>query len=472
MKKPHRRDFFSRIGDGLHGAALAWLLRQDLGASERRTSYNQRPRSPHFEPTAKSVIHLFMNGGPSQVDLFNPKPELEKYAGAEAPRDIVNQIEFTDEVGTLMPSPYRFRKQGECGMEISELLPGLGGVVDDVTLIRSMYGEHFNHEPSLFLIHSGRTLPGRPALGAWIVYGLGAENQNLPGYVVLDDPKGYPVNDLQNWQSGWLPQVYQGTKFRAEGPPVLSLRRQQELPSPLVEAERALVRRLNLAHRDARPLQPQLDARIESYELAARTQLAATDVADLSSESEETKEMYGMNDERTRAYGARLLLARRMIERGVRFVQVFIEYQISDNHLNLGRELRYACEKTDRPVAALIRDLKQRGLLDSTLVIWGGEFGRMLLAQAGQAGTSGRDHGPAGFSMCMAGGGVKGGHIHGATDEIGHRAVEDRVSVHDFHATMLHLLGLDPESLVFNVHGLDERLIGQYPARVVREILA
>ena len=305
MKKPHRRDFFSRIGDGLHGAALAWLLRQDLGASERRTSYNQRPRWPHFEPTAKSVIHLFMNGGPSQVDLFNPKPELEKYAGAEAPREIVNQIEFTDEVGTLMPSPYRFRKQGECGMEISELLPGLGGVVDDVTLIRSMYGEHFNHEPSLFLIHSGRTLPGRPALGAWIVYGLGTENQNLPGYVVLDDPKGYPVNDLQNWQSGWLPQVYQGTKFRAEGPPVLSLRRQQELPSPLVEAERALVRRLNLAHRDARPLQPQLDARIESYELAARTQLAATDVADLSSESEETKEMYGMNDERTRAYGAR-----------------------------------------------------------------------------------------------------------------------------------------------------------------------
>ena len=472
MKRPNRRDFFSRIGDGIHGAALAWLLQGELSASGGRTTYDQKPRDPHFDPKAKSVIHLFMNGGPSQVDLFDHKPELEKHAGAPAPRDLANQLEFTDEVGTLMPSPYKFRKHGQCGMEISDLMPGLATVVDDITLVRSMHGEHFNHEPSLYLMHSGRTLPGRPALGAWTVYGLGTENQNLPGYVVLDDPKGYPINDLQNWQSGWLPQVYQGTKFRAEGPPVLNLRRGEELPSPLVEAERSLVRRLNSAHRDQRPMQPQLDARIESYELAARMQMAATDVADLSSETEATKEMYGMDDERTRAYGARLLLARRLVERGVRFVQVFIEYQIWDNHLNLDRELGYACRKTDKPVAALIRDLKQRGLLDSTLVIWGGEFGRMPLAQVGQAGTSGRDHGPAGFSIWMAGGGVKGGHVHGATDEIGHKAVEDRVSVHDFHATMLHLLGLDPERLVFNVHGLDERLIGQYPARVVREILA
>jgi len=479
--QPSRRDFFSRIGDGLHGAALASLLGNDLfsaspaqaaTASGRRKTYDHKLRQPHFEPKAKSVIHLFMNGGPSQVDLFDHKPMLEKHAGSAPPRDIVNQIEFTDEIGGLMPSPYSFSRRGKSGMEISDLLPRFGEVVDDITLIRSMYGEHFNHEPSLYLMHSGRTLPGRPALGAWVVYGLGTENQDLPGYVVLDDPIGYPINDLQNWQSGWLPPVYQGTKFRSEGPPVLNLKRQEELPSQLVEAERRLLRRLSEAHREARPFQSQLDARIASYELAARMQLEATDALDISNETESTKEMYGLDDEHTRSYGMRLLRARRLVERGVRFVQVFIEYQIWDNHLNLDRELGYACAKTDKPVAALIKDLKQRGLLDDTLVIWGGEFGRMPLAQTGQAGSTGRDHGPAGFSIWMAGGGVKAGHVHGATDDIGHKAVEDRVSVHDFHATMLHQLGLDPHALTYNLHGLDERLIGQYPARVVEEILA
>ena len=480
-QSPSRRDFFSRFSDGLHGAALASLLGADLFSTNpaqaapavgSRKVYDQKARQPHFEPKAKSVIHLFMNGGPSQVDLFDRKPMLEKHAGSPPPRDIVNEIEFTDEIGGLMPSPYSFSRRGNCGMEISDMLPHFGEVVDDITLIRSMYGEHFNHSPALHLLHSGRTLPGRPALGAWVVYGLGTENQDLPGYIVLDDPIGYPINDLENWQSGWLPPTYQGTRFRSEGPPIVNLKRQEELPSQLVEAERRLLRRLSDAHRETRPFQPQLDARIASYELAARMQLEATDVLDIASESEATKEMYGLGDERTRSYGTRLLRARRLVERGVRFVQVFIEYQIWDNHLNLGRELGYACAKTDKPVAALIKDLKQRGLLDDTLVIWGGEFGRMPLAQTGQAGTTGRDHGPAGFSMWMAGGGVKGGHVHGATDDIGHKAVEDRVSVHDFHATMLHLLGLDPHGLTYNLHGLEERLIGQYPARVVREILA
>ena len=478
--KPSRRDFFSRVGDGLHGAALASLLGHDLfdanpalaASTGERESYDQKPRAPHFEPKAKSVIHLFMNGGPSQVDLFDHKPLLEKYADSAPPRDIVAQLEFTDEIGGMMPSPYKFSRRGKCGMEISDLMPHLGEVVDDITMIRSMYGEHFNHEPSLYLVHSGRTLPGRPALGSWVVYGLGSENQDMPGYVVLDDPIAYPINGVQNWQAGWLPPVYQGTRFRSEGPPVLNLEREEKVPTPLVEAERRMLRRLSESHREARPFQPQLDARIASYELAAKMQLSATDALDISQESDATKEAYGLGDERTRSYGLRLLRARRLVERGVRFIQVFTEHQIWDNHLNLDRELGYACAKTDKPVGALIKDLKQRGLLDSTLVIWGGEFGRMPLSQVGEAGTAGRDHGPAGFSMWMAGGGVKGGHVHGATDDIGHKAVEDRVSVHDFHATMLNQVGLDFQKLTYDVDGLDERLTGQYPARVVSEILA
>ncbi len=476
-----RRDFFSRIGDGLHGAALASLLSSDVAggaafaAAVREASHrihDQKPRPSHFEPQAKSVIHLFMNGGPSQVDLFDPKPALEKFAGSAPPRDILNKIEFANEVGTMLPSPFQFAPRGQCGMEVSEVLPHLSGVVDEITLIRSMYGEHFNHEPSLYLMHTGRTLPGRPSLGSWVVYGLGSENQNLPGYVVLDDPKQLPVNGIQNWQSGWLPPVYQGTRFRSEGPPVLNLKPSEELPSPLVEAERSLLRQIDEAHRRARPGYPDLDARIASYELAARMQLATTNALDLSQESEKTREMYGLDDELTASYGKRCLMARRLVERGVRFVQIFIEFQIWDTHSDLEKGLRYSCGKTDKPIAALITDLKQRGLLDSTLVIWGGEFGRMPLSQVGRTGGAGRDHGPDGFSLWMAGGGVKGGYVHGATDEIGHKAVEDRVSVHDFHATMLHLLGLDARQLVYQRHGLDERLTDQYPARVVSEILA
>ena len=244
----NRRDFFSRLGDGLHGAALASLLAADLFSprsvqgSQGRRVYDQKPRAPHFDPTAKSVIHLFMNGGPSQVDLFDPKPALKKFAGGPPPRDILTEIESLNSVGTLLPSPFEFAPCGECGMEISEMLPHLREHADDLTLIRSMHGEHFNHEPSLYLMHSGRTLPGRPSLGSWAVYALGTENQNLPGYVVLDDPKKLPVNGIQNWQSGWLPPVYQGTRFRSVGPPVLNLQPAEELPSSLIEAERSLLR--------------------------------------------------------------------------------------------------------------------------------------------------------------------------------------------------------------------------------------
>ena len=474
----NRRDFFSRLGDGLHGAALASLLAADLFSprsvqgSQGRRVYDQKPRAPHFDPTAKSVIHLFMNGGPSQVDLFDPKPALKKFAGGPPPRDILTEIESLNSVGTLLPSPFEFAPCGECGMEISEMLPHLREHADDLTLIRSMHGEHFNHEPSLYLMHSGRTLPGRPSLGSWAVYALGTENQNLPGYVVLDDPKKLPVNGIQNWQSGWLPPVYQGTRFRSVGPPVLNLQPAEELPSSLIEAERSLLRRLDRAHLQERPDQPRLDARIASYELAARMQLAATDALDLSQESEATRDMYGLNDEQTESYGRRCLMARRLVERGVRFVQLFIEYQIWDNHSDLEKGLTYSCGKTDKPVAALLKDLKQRGLLDSTLVFWGGEFGRMPIAQLRPGWAAGRDHGPRGFSMWMAGGGAKGGYAHGGTDDIGHKAVDKPVSVHDFHATMLHMLGFNFRDLVYNRHGLDERLTDQFPARVVHELLA
>ena len=474
-----RRDFFSRIGDGIHGAALASLLGSDLlapnsaMADETRQVFDLAPRQPHFEPKAKSVIHLFMNGGPSQVDLFDPKPALEKYAGEIPLRDMATDITSPHESGGLLPSPFKFQKHGQCGMDVSELLPHFTKHVDDVALIRSMYGEHFNHEPALFLMHTGRTVATRPSIGAWVAYGLGTENQNLPAYVVLDDPKGLPINGISNWQSAWLPPLYQGTRFRSEGPPVLNLDPRPDWPEGLADAERRLLRRLDQAHLKMRPFQPSLDGRISSYELAARMQLEAGDALDVSKESEKTREAYGLNDTLTASYGKRCLMARRLVERGVRFVQLYIESQIWDSHSNLEKGHRYACGKTDKPVAALLADLKQRGLLDSTLIVWGGEFGRLPLSQNNvNAAAAGRDHGPPGFSVWLAGGGVKGGTTYGATDEFGHNAEENRTSVHDFHATILHLLGMNFRDLAFERHGLKERLTDQFPARVVSEILA
>ncbi|MCX6598392.1 MAG: DUF1501 domain-containing protein [Acidobacteria bacterium] len=466
-----RRGFFSRFGDGLQGAALASLLSRDLYGAEPGRVYDLAPRAPHFPAKAKSVIHLFMNGGPSQVDLFDPKPALTKFAGSAPPRDLASQIEFTDQAGGILPSPFRFQRYGKSGIELSELLPGLGEVVDDVTLVRSMFGEHFNHEPSIYLMQTGRTIPGRPALGSWFAYGLGSENRNLPAYVVLDDPKGLPINGIQNWQAGWLPPVYQGTRFRSEGSPLLNLKTPADTPEPVAAARRKLLRQLDEAHRGKRNHQPDLDARIASYELAARMQITATDALDLSQETEATREMYGLNNPATQSYGKRCLMARRLVERGVRFVQLYIEGQIWDNHSDLETGLRYACGKTDKPVAALIKDLKRMGLLDSTLVMWGGEFGRMPVSQSRENAVTGRDHGPAGFTMWLAGGGVKRGLAYGATDELGHKAVENRVSVHDMHATMLHLAGLNSRELVFDREGLKDRLTDQYPARVVKEIL-
>jgi hypothetical protein len=474
---PSRRDFFGRVGDGLFGGTLAYLLGNDLfgtnlalAASTPRVA-DLKPRPAHFEPKAKSVIQLFMNGGPSQVDLFDPKPALEKYRGQSPSREIANNIENIEDAGGLMPSPFKFVKSGQSGTEIADVMPHLAKQVDDIALIRSMFTTHFTHEPALFIMQTGRMLSGRPSMGAWVVYGLGSENQNLPAYVVLDDPKALPINGIQNWQSGWLPPVFQGTRMRSEGSPLLNLKPKKEFPGPVLELARSILNRLDTAHKDRHRGYPTLDARISSYELAARMQMSATDALDVSQESPATQEMYGLNNDLTASYGRRCLMARRLVERGVRVVQIYIEAQIWDNHSNLEKGLRYCCGKTDQPVGALLRDLKQRGLLDSTLVVWGGEFGRMPFSQKGSENV-GRDHGPAGFTTWMAGGGVKGGTVYGTTDEIGYKAVENPVSVPDFHATILHQLGMNHEGLVYNHHGLDERLTGVEPAHVVKGILA
>ena len=322
------------------------------------------------------------------------------------------------------------------------------------------------------MIHSGRIIPGRPTMGSWVVYGLGSENQSLPAYVVLDDPLGLPVNGVQNWQAGFLPPLYQGTRIRSTGSPILNLHSEVEEPSAAVEIGRDLLARLDRIHKRDRPGRLQLDARMAGYELAARLQLEATDALDLAKESPRTLKAYGVGKEPTDSYGRRCVMARRLVERGVRYVQIFINGQIWDNHDRLEGNLRKACARTDQPVAALLEDLKQRGLLEETLVIWGGEFGRMPIAQLAEKSAAGRDHNPHAFTSWIAGAGVKAGTLLGRTDELGYKAVEDRVSVADWHATILHLLGLDYEQLVFEQNGLKEKLTSVFEPRIVKEILA
>jgi hypothetical protein len=477
------------MGTGLHATALACLLHDELlgtahsaesgsqaePAEPRRTVYDTLPREPHFEPRATSVIHLFMNGGPSQMDLFDPKSELDRNHGKSYFDKIASEVEFPSAAGALMRSPFAFGQHGQCGMHVSELMPHLAGQVDEIALIRSMYTTNLTHEPALFKIQSGNTLSGLPSLGAWVGYGLGTENQNLPAYVVLDDPLGLPINGTQNWQPGYLPPVYQGTRFRATGSPVLNLKPDFTEPAAVTSTERDLVDFLDRIHRDRRTGHQQLDARIASYQLAARMQMSASDALDLSGETKATQTLYGLGNPTTESYGRRCLIARRLVERGVRFIQLFINGQIWDTHNNIGKSLKDACDRTDRPVAGLIKDLKQRGLLDKTLIMWGGELGRLPIAQLPpdkDEKKAGRDHNKNALCTWMAGGGVKGGMIHGATDEIGLSAVEKRVSVGDWHATMLHLLGIDYRKLFYKRNGLEDKLTGVQDAHVVKEILA
>jgi hypothetical protein len=456
-----RREVLTRLGAGFGGIALGSLLH----ASESAVRNPQFAiEGPHFTPRATAVIQLFMHGGPSHVDLLDPKPMLEKYDGKAPPAEVADDEKIT---ANLLRSPYRFNKHGQSGLEFSETLPHTAAHADDIAVIRSMFTEHRNHEQALWMMHTGLTIAGRPSIGAWAAYGLGTVNRNLPAYVVLPDPRGLPVDGIRNWSSGWLPPVYQGTPFRSEGMPVLNLRPKTPRPASVEEGRFKLLQDLNADHKARHPDELDLDARIASFELAARMQLAATDALDVSRESPETHRLYGLDNATTRPYGSRCLMARRLVERGVRFVQIFMAGQPWDTHNNNTAATRGCCQQTDQPVGALLTDLKRRGLLESTLVFWGGEFGRTPGAQN----KDGRDHHPYGFSVWLAGGGIKGGQSYGATDDFGYRAVVDRCATSDLHATMLHLLGLDHAKLTYQHHGRDERLTDVYQPRVLRELL-
>jgi hypothetical protein len=473
----HRRGVFRSLAGGVSAVAMLSLLDSESGVSRgavRAEDESGRPGGPVHEPSATSVIHLFMNGGPSQMDLLDPKPELVRRHGQEHFDRIAGEVEFPEAAGALLGSPFRFAQYGQCGMWVSELLPELSRHVDELSLLRGLYTTNLTHEPALYKYHSGSEFTGRPSLGAWITWGLGSENQNLPGYVVLEDPQGLPVNGVDNWTSGFLPASFQGTRFRATGAPVLNVSPDFVEPASVTAVERQLIRRLDRLHQQNRAGQSRLESRIEAWELAARMQTSATDALDLSQETAATLELYGIGREPTDSYGRRCLIARRLVERGVRFVQLFINSQIWDNHSSIGTALPAACARTDRPIAGLLTDLKQRGLLDQTLLVWGGEMGRLPISQLAadrNPGSSGRDHNKNAMVAWLAGGGVRGGVVHGSTDELGFAAVEGRVGVPDLHATLLHVLGLGADDLYVSRAGLKERLTGVLEPTVIREIL-
>lgn len=477
---PSRRRFVQSVSGGIFGAALSELLIRDgvFAASPTGSDSSAlptlKPRQPHFAPKATSVIHLFMNGGPSQMDLFDPKPKLDMHHGEAYFDTIAGEVENPQAAGALMRSPFSFAQHGQCGMWVSDAMPFLAERVDDLALIRSMYTTNLTHEPAIYLIQTGKMAPGRPTIGAWVIYGLGSECQDLPAYVVLDDPLGLPINGVENWQAGFLPPLYQGTRFRSTGSPVLNLQPDFDLAPEMATLKNVLRAKLDEVHRRRHPGEPILDARIASYELAARMQLAASDALDISKETQATLELYGIGKEPTDSYGRRCLIARRLVERGVRFIQLYINAQIWDNHTALASDMKAACLRTDQPIAALLRDLKQRGLFNNTLVVWGGEFGRLPIAQLSpdkDEKKAGRDHNKNAFSTWMAGAGIQGGVTYGATDELGFGAVENRVSVPDWHATILHLMGLRHDELFVLDNGLKEKLTGVSEANVVQGIL-
>jgi len=480
-----RRELLARYAGGLGGLALASLLARDgvlLGGEpgpaldrlhiprgERR--FDLTPRPSHFAPQAKAVISLFQHGGPSHLDLFDPKPELQKHTGEDYPGEIT--YSFVNRASKkLLGSPFRFEPRGQCGTEISEVLPHTASIVDDIALVRSMYTGINGHEPSIWSMQTGLARPGRPSLGSWVTYALGCESSDLPAYVVLTDPGGLPVDGVRNWSQGWLPPVYQGTAVRPKEPRILNLDAPPELRGAAQRRELELLGRLNRTHAERLGGDAALEARIASYELAARMQLAAREALDLGAEPEHIRKLYGLDSDATRSYGERCLLARRLVERGVRFVLILVNGQIWDNHENIRDNLRSCCARTDQPSAALVKDLKQRGLLDSTLVLWGGEIGRLpVVENHGAPEKAGRDHNGQGFSVWLAGGGIQGGVAYGETDELGHKAAVDRVGPSDYHATLLHLLGLDHERVAYFHSGRAERLTESRPCRVVREIL-
>ncbi|HYG78010.1 MAG TPA: DUF1501 domain-containing protein [Planctomycetota bacterium] len=467
-----RREFLQRCGMGMGGIALTQLMGQaGLLAAEGATVNSMAPKQPHFAPKAKRVIHLFMNGGPSHVDTFDPKPSLQKYAGKQLPME---NLKTERKTGAAFPSMFKFKPYGKSGIEVSELFAKTAESIDDICVIRSCHADVPNHEPSLLLMNCGEARLIRPSMGSWLTYGLGTENQNLPGFIVMC-PGGMPIQESQNWQAGFLPGVYQGTYIDTKHTDVQKLIEHIKNNHVSKEEQRQqldLLMKLNREHEKKRAHDAQLESRIQSYELAYRMQIDATDAFDVSREPEHIRQMYGPGTQ-----ARQILIARRLIERGVRFVQVWHGAgQPWDNHDDLEVNHRRLAGECDQAIGALLKDLKQRGMLDDTLVIWGGEFGRTPVVELPTPGSNagkinGRDHNHHGFTMWLAGGGVKGGYVHGATDEFGFAAVEKKMHIHDLHATLLHLLGFDHEKFTFRYAGRDFRLTDVH-GHVVKEICA
>lgn len=475
-----RREFLWQVGGGFAGLALIDQLTRDgffarAGAAEpaARILNPLAPKPAHFPAKAKHCVFLFMNGGPSQVDTFDPKPALTQWHGKpySGPAKVGSNGR---PIGHLMQSPFEFRHRGRSGLEISDLFPHTARYADDMCVIRSMHSDTAAHASGCLQMNSGSIFIGKPSLGAWLNYGLGSQNENLPGFVVMTDPRGGPIGSASNWSAGYMPAAYQGTLFRSVGSPLL------DLATPTRTSDRSqrhsldLLRELNLQHQTSRPGESELAARIESYELAYRMQTAASDVVGLESESAATREAYGLNDKLTADFGRKCLITRRLLEKGVRFIQLYsggghIE-DTWDGHNDCISNHKLHAGETDKPIAALIADLKRTGLWDETLLVWGGEFGRTPTSEG--VGKPGRDHDWHGFSMWLAGAGVRGGQAIGSTDELGFKAVEDPVHVSDLHATILHLMGLDHTRLSFFHGGLDQRLTGVLDRRVVKQVLA
>lgn len=479
--KPHlrnafatRRDFLSKCGMGMGALSLAALFDDAsllIPAAHATDSINPlAAKPPHFPGKAKRVVHFFLNGGPSHVDSFDPKPMLDKYAGKTLPGEYI-KIKTERKTAGAMPSPFKFRKYGQSGLEISDMFPKIGELADDLCLVRSMKAEVPNHEPSLMLMNCGDSVLSRPSLGTWTTYGLGTENTNLPAFIVMC-PGGYPIKGSDNWQSGFLPGVFQGTYIDSQHTDIEKLLENiRNSHSSLSEQRRQLdlIQKLNAEHEAARQRDGRLEARIQSFELAYGMQMEAADAFDITKEPEAIRNLYGDG-----VHGRQTLIARRLLERGVRFVQLWHgEEQPWDSHENLEENHRKLAKEIDQPAAALIQDLKQRGMLEDTLIIFGGEFGRTPTVELGDKGDVkyGRDHNPFGFTMMLAGGGVKGGMAYGATDEFGFKAVENVVHVHDLHATILHLLGFDHEKFTYRYAGRDFRLTDVH-GQVVKGILA
>jgi len=468
------------MGSGFAGLALTSLLASDgffgrhLQASEPTKPSNPlAPRAPHFPTKAKNVIFLLMNGGPSQVDTFDYKPVLEKYAGKPLPSDKKFINSGGRKIGYLTPAFRKFRPGGESGLLISDYFPRVREHADKLAVIRSCHTDSHAHGSALVAMNTGKTFIGRPSLGSWSVYGLGTTNQDLPGYVVLLDKRGGPISGQPNWSSGFMSAAYSGTLFRPIGDPILDLRGPELMDRKAQREQLDMLAQLNQQHLEARPGGQELAARINSYELAYRMQAATPEAVDLAQETPKTLEEYGVGKAPTDEFGRNCLIARRLVERGVRFVQLYsggghLE-DTWDAHTNIETNHGKHAAEVDLPIAALLTDLERRGMLESTLVVWGGEFGRMPFSEG--PGEPGRNHNPYGFSMWMAGGGVKGGVAHGETDDLGFEAVVNRVHLHDLHATILHLLGLDHEQLTYFHQGRNERLT-DVAGRVVKDVIA